>query len=890
MSGPPVFTIGYGSRSLAEFVDALKTYEIEFLIDVRSQPYSRFKPEFSKQPLSKSMREAGIRYVFMGNQLGGRPDDPDCYREGLLDYDLVETMPFYRTGIDRVKDAYEQQFRVALMCSEEKPEQCHRGKLIGRTLSVAGVALRHIDENDQLITQEEMMLRQNKGQLTLFGKSVEPSGESPEALLKRVFGFDSYRPMQADIIQNVLDKEDSLAIMPTGAGKSLCYQLPALIFSGLTVVVSPLISLMEDQVMQLQNLGIEATFLNSTLGRDGFHWTMTQIRQGQVRLMFAAPETLLRPDVLDMLAEIEVDCLTIDEAHCISAWGHDFRPEYRQLMSVRDRLPDAVCLALTATATERVRNDILATLQMPDAKQFVASFDRENLFLEIQPKDDIIGQTLAFLANHKDESGIIYCSTRKTVDMLADQLVANGYNALPYHAGLDDGSRRIHQLQFIRDDVPIMVATVAFGMGINKPNVRFILHVDLPKNVESYYQQIGRAGRDGIRAECLLLYSYSDVQTINYFIVQQAEHQQIGARVRLEAMLGFVESNDCRRRPLLAYFGEVYETENCGQCDNCTSAEEVGEDLTEPARKFLAAVVRTGQYFGTNHIIDVLRGSRNQKILGRGHDRLKVYNIGLEFSKKEWQQLARQFIQQGLLAQDMEFGSLRLTEAGEAVIKGGTFLGKRPRQPRSTPQSLNYDGQLFEILRRKRKLLADEQNVPPYIVLPDRSLIEMCTFFPHSTESFALLHGVGEKKVASYADIFVPIVVAYCEKNGVTEQPRAGAAPKRKSGGRSNRREEVITYFNEGKGLAEIMNMYGVKVGTVVDHLWKGLQAGKELRAADLTSMSTLDEKRQAAVLAKFEEIGADALRPIFMAFGQRVSYDDLHVLRLHYVINRQRS
>ena len=633
MSRSPVYTIGYGSRNLTDFIRVLQQQQIEFLIDVRSQPYSRHKPDFSKEPLKQFLAEEGIRYVFMGHQLGGRPEDPDCYREGILDYDLLEQMPFYKAGIARVQDAVGKGFRVALMCSEEKPEQCHRGKLIGRTLSVMSVAIRHIDENDQLITQEEMMLRQTNGQLTLFGTTAKPSNETPETILKRVFGFDDFRPLQANIIQSVLDRQDTVAIMPTGAGKSLCYQLPALLWSGLTVVVSPLISLMEDQVMQLRDMGVPATYLNSTLGRDGFAYTMAQIRQGEVRLLYAAPETLLRPDVLDLLNEIEVNCLTIDEAHCISSWGHDFRPEYRQLLKVRQLLPDAVCLALTATATERVREDIKKNLKMRKPAEYLASFDRENLFLEIAAKYDLMGQTLSFLDKHREQSGIIYCNTRKQVDSLTAELSARGHQALPYHAGLDDATRRRHQHQFIRDDVPIMVATVAFGMGINKPDIRFVLHVDLPQNVESYYQQIGRAGRDGLRADCLLLYSFSDVQTINFLISQQAEQQQFGARMRLEAFLGFVESNSCRRGPLLAYFGEEFAQETCDFCDNCLAEDEEGEDLTEAAQKFLSCVKRTGQMFGTTHIIDVLRGSRAQKVLQRGHDQLSTYNIGQEYAK-----------------------------------------------------------------------------------------------------------------------------------------------------------------------------------------------------------------------------------------------------------------
>ena len=880
MSRPPVYTIGYGSRSQADFIQLLQAHAIEFLIDVRSQPYSRHKPDFSQAPLRQALADKGIRYVFMGHQLGGRPEDPECYREGILDYDLLEEMPFYKAGIGRVQDAVDRGFHVVLMCSEEKPEQCHRGKLIGRTLSVMSVDMRHIDENDQLITQEEMMLRQNNGQLTLFGTAAKPSTESPEAILKRVFGFDEFRPLQANIIENVLDKQDTLAIMPTGAGKSLCYQLPALIWPGLTVVVSPLISLMEDQVMQLRDMGVPATYLNSTLGRDGFAYTVAQIRQGEVRLLYAAPETLLRPDVLDLLNEIEVSCLTIDEAHCISSWGHDFRPEYRQLVKVRRLLPDAVCLALTATATERVRQDIKRSLAMLEATEYLASFDRENLFLEIAAKYDLVGQTLSFLDQHRDQSGIIYCNTRKQVDSLSAELTNRGHQVLPYHAGLDDAARRRHQYQFIRDDVPIMVATVAFGMGINKPDIRFVLHVDLPQNVESYYQQIGRAGRDGLRADCLLLYSYSDVQTINFLISQQAEQQQVGARTRLEAFLGFVESTTCRRGPLLAYFGETFGQESCDFCDNCLADDETGEDLTLAAQKFLSCVKRTGQLFGMTHIIDVLRGSRSQKVLQRGHDQLSTYNIGLEYAKKEWQQLARQFVQQGLLSQDMEYGSLRLTEQGEAVLGGEPFFGQPPAAPVATPVLAAYDMKLFELLRRRRKALADEQNVPPYIILSDRTLAEMATFYPHSREAFAALHGVGEQKLARYADLFLPLVVDYCAANNLQEKRKVAvkAAPSQ----RGNRRQEVVEHFRSGLNPDEIRTIYDVKLGTVIDHLWRALQEGETLPGRDLRQLSGLTDVQQAAVLQAFAEQGLEFLRPVYLTLNSQVPYEELHLLRLH--------
>ncbi|MCA9935096.1 MAG: DNA helicase RecQ, partial [Anaerolineales bacterium] len=650
---------------------------------------------------------------------------------------------------------------------------------VGRAIKLCGWYLpQPIDEWGWGIERERELELEEWSPVDVLPEVVIPGAEkrpltleTAQDLLKSVFGYDEFRPLQADIVQNILQKRDTVAIMPTGSGKSLCYQLPALMFDGLTVVVSPLISLMEDQVSQLRELGVTAVYLNSTLSYEQHRYTTQQIRQGQVKLLYVAPETLLRPETLALLDGGRVACLAIDESHCISAWGHDFRPEYRQLITVRQRLPQAVCIALTATATPRVRRDIRQSLGLDQANEFLASFNRENLFLEVQPKTDGLRQVLDFLADHRDQSGIIYCATRKQVDTLTDQLAASGWSVLPYHAGLDDATRRRHQRQFTRDDVAIMVATIAFGMGIDKSNVRFVAHYDLPKNLESYYQQIGRAGRDGLRADCLLLFSYSDVQTINYFINQQAPAEQKGAAARLQAMIGFAETTLCRRRPLLEYFGETYDADSCEMCDNCLAEDEELIDVTIPAQKFLSCVKRTGEIFGMTHIIDVLRGSQSQRVLQRRHNELSTYGIGTEFSKKQWQHLARQFIQQGLMTQDMEHGSLKLTPKAYAVFKGevvmGTVQEEERRRVEERPLPLDHDAALFAQLRAKRKELADEGSVPPYVIFSDRSLVEMAAYFPQSRANFATIYGVGQAKLEKYADGFLPIIQAHCQANQI---------------------------------------------------------------------------------------------------------------------------
>jgi len=943
MSQIPIYTIGYGARTIDEFIAALRAYDIAYLLDVRSKPYSRHKPDFSKQALAAHLEAAGIRYVFLGEALGGQPDDPACLTHGEVDYEKVRQTAVFQSGIGRVQKAYQQQLRVALMCAEGKPEQCHRTHLIGRELTAVGIPIAHIDETNQLVSQEAVLARLHGGQMNLLaaewteaetavpppppnfeddyplydtpppyeayadypdaGEILPPPGFAPinaiatnhlpptldaaETLLRDIFGYDGFRSLQADIIQSVLNRRDTLAIMPTGSGKSLCYQIPALLFPGLTVVVSPLISLMEDQVMQLREWGVTAVYLNSTLSYPEYRWTVEQIRQGAVKLLYVAPETLLRPDTLALLAQCRVDCLTIDEAHCISAWGHDFRPEYRQLVEVRKRLPTAVCIAVTATATDRVRQDIKQTLAIPAAGEFIASFDRENLFLAVAAKTDGLRQTAHFLQEHRSEAGIVYCATRKQVDTLTEQLAAQGWPVLPYHAGLDDATRRHNQKRFILEEGMVMVATIAFGMGINKSNVRFILHYDLPQNLESYYQQIGRAGRDGLRADCLLLFSYADVQTINFFIQQQEPSQQAGARARLEAMLGFVETAVCRRRPLLAYFGETYDKEACDQCDNCQSEQGELADLTIPAQKFLSCVKRTGEIFGMSHVIDVLRGSQSQKVLERGHDRLSTYNIGGEFSKKEWQFLARQFIQQGLLIQDMEHGSLKLTPQAYAVFKGEPVQGLLPAQPQAGRSAMaqNYDTDLFALLRERRTALAAAASVPPYVIFSDRSLVEMAMYFPQSAAAFGGMYGVGSAKLEKYADEFLPLIRAYCAEKGIAEQGKTAVtlppASRPASASSRSRSDEVAALFNAGHTVPELAAQFGVKERTILGHLWTAVREKRPLRADSLLELSHLSPTDQQRALDAFAELGADFLRPVYEALEESISYDELHLLRL---------
>ena len=597
--------------------------------------------------------------------------------------------------------------------------------------------------------------------------------EKAQSKLKTVFGYNKFRPLQAEIIKSILDKKDTLVVMPTGGGKSICYQIPGIIFKGLTIVISPLISLMKDQVEQLTQSGVNAAFLNSSLSPAEYRTNVRRIRQGSVKLLYLAPEALLKTNVLELLSSIQVDCLTIDEAHCISEWGHDFRPEYRQLMAARERYPQIPCVALTATATPRVRQDIKTSLRMDSCREFVASFNRENLFIQIADKNDPTKQTIRFIQKFPNQSGIIYCYSRKQVEDLYATLKDKGFSVKPYHAGLSDKERNKNQELFIRDDVQIMVATVAFGMGIDKPNVRFVVHFDLPKNIEGYYQEIGRAGRDGQRSHCLLLFSYADVQKVKYFINQKQPHEKRVANLHLSALLRFSEAEDCRRIPLLTYFGEDYSIKTCNMCDNCLSDRKEQVDVTLAAQKYLSCIKRTGEKFGTHHIIDVLRGSNAQKVFKFGHHNVSTYGIGKEYSKKQWFQLSRQFLHKGLVVQDTEFGSLKLTDKAWGVLKNKqTVLGRLKEDLADVPFTeksaqkglLDYDRKLFERLRKSRKGLADATGVPPYVIFSDNTLIEMATYFPQTRDSFLDIHGVGSVKYERYAERFIEIIRRYCRE------------------------------------------------------------------------------------------------------------------------------
>jgi ATP-dependent DNA helicase RecQ len=733
---------------------------------------------------------------------------------------------------------------------------------------------------------------------------------SPSWILKNTFGYDTFRPLQQEVIENVIARRDTLAVMPTGGGKSLCYQIPSQLLSGLTVVVSPLISLMKDQVEQLRAVGVPAVFLNSSLAPQEYQQNMEYVKRGKVKLLYVAPETLLTQRILSLISSIKVDLLTIDEAHCISEWGHDFRPEYRQLVEVRKRFPQAVCLALTATATARVRQDIRTTLKFATTNEFVASFNRENLYIEVIPKRDPVAQTVQLLSRYKDQSGIIYCFSRRQVDDLSAYLASRGYSVRPYHAGLEDAERRRNQENFIRDDVQIIVATIAFGMGINKPNVRFVIHYDLPKSIEGYYQEIGRAGRDGLPAHCTLLYSYSDAAKLNYFIEQKTGKEKQVAIQHLNAIVRYAEDETtCRRGPLLTYFGEATEIKNCSNCDNCTSAPTDHVDITVLAKKFIACVKQVNEKFGAGHIADILLGSKNEKVLRWSHEKLSTYGTGGELNRKQWMHIARQLITMGYLKQVGEYQTLSVTTKGTEVLNGrlhvmGVLLDAKERVKKEDKKKseLEYNSALFALLRQKRKELADQAGVPPYVIFSDRTLIEMATYYPQSRASLLNIAGVGQVKLNRYGEPFLEILKSYCEKHGLKElqpSPSNGKTPSpqppserpKSSVEIGERTRLVVEAFNEGVTVNVLMERHRVTKGTILEHLTKYILAGNVLRRQDdLLQLTPVSPEQRNTAFAVFDELGPTLLKPVFDKLDGTVNYDDLKILRLLYLIDQKLS
>jgi ATP-dependent DNA helicase RecQ len=601
--------------------------------------------------------------------------------------------------------------------------------------------------------------------------SPQTSADAALATLRDVFGYTAFRGNQRAVVDAALAGRDTLVLMPTGGGKSLCYQIPALVRPGTGLVISPLIALMEDQVGALRDSGVAAAFLNSSLSGDEQRAVIASLRGGSVDILYLAPERLMQPQMREALSAVPLSLIAIDEAHCVSQWGHDFRPEYLALDALAEWFPAVPRMALTATATPPTRDEIVARLALSNPERFVAGFDRPNIRYVVQPKIDPRQQLAAFLAEHRSAPGIVYCLTRKRVEQIALWLRTLGYEALPYHAGLDAAMRAEHQRRFLVADDVIVVATIAFGMGIDKPDVRFVAHLDLPKSLESYYQETGRAGRDGEPADAWMTYGLADVVQLRQLVESSAagEEHKRHERHKLDALLGWCELTECRRRPLLGYFGDALD-EDCGNCDNCSSPPATW-DATEAARKLLSAVYRTGQRFGAAHVIDVLLGNATEKVTRNGHDRLSVFAIGTDLTARAWRSIVRQLIVRGFLYVDQDrYGALALTGASRPLLRGETTIRLREDQlpaqrsrsrSKSAPSGdrLGADAQpLWEALRECRRQIAAEQGLPPYTIFHDATLRAMIEHRPTNATELLALNGVGKAKLERYGERFLAVL------------------------------------------------------------------------------------------------------------------------------------
>ncbi len=709
-------------------------------------------------------------------------------------------------------------------------------------------------------------------------------------LLKAYFGFDRFLPLQEEIIAKVLAKRDTVVLMPTGGGKSLCYQLPALRLDGITLVVSPLIALMKDQVDGLLANEVPAGMLNSTMSAQDANRTQDLARQGKIKILYVAPERLALPGFQRFLQSLQVGLIAIDEAHCISEWGHEFRPDYRNLKSLRRDFPGVPVIALTATATKPVREDIVTQLGLKKPEIFISSFNRPNLTYTIEPKTDPLGSLLHLLEKHQGESAIVYRFSRKATEETAMELTDRGFSALPYHAGLERDLRRETQEKFIHDQVQIVVATVAFGMGIDKPDVRLVVHYDLPKTIEGYYQETGRAGRDGLPSDCVLFYSYGDRSKQEYFIGQiEDDDEREKARVKLDQLLGLCDLQTCRRAYLMEYLGEPWPKTDCGGCDICLLPREEF-DATVIAQKILSAAIRTGERFGVNYLVDMLRGSANKAVRSRGHHELSVFGIARDVETDELKELVRSLVSKGLLAQQGSgYPTLGVSPQGRSFLNSREQLTlTRPKHaPAARQSALNqngeretaYDTRLFDELAALRLQLATEREVPAYVIFGNKALQQMAFHTPQTEAEFAKISGVGDAKLREFSEPFLKVITEYLRANGQEVAPERVPvnAPKKKVRGISNSIRETRDLVAQGLSLEEVAEQRGISETTIRSHLERLVQEGHRVDVSHLLP----DEDRRLEIEAAFKEMGEARLTPVRDFLGDDFTWEELAVVRL---------
>lgn len=705
-------------------------------------------------------------------------------------------------------------------------------------------------------------------------------------VLKHNFGYESFRPKQESIIGAVVSGRDSLVLMPTGGGKSICYQVPALIMEGIAIVISPLIALMKDQVDALRSNGIDAAFLNSTQSTAEQVEVLRSAREGRLKLLYVAPERLMQggDQFLEFLKGLQVSLFAIDEAHCISSWGHDFRPEYLKLALLKDLFPEVPVVALTATADKLVRQDILERLNIRHAESFVSSFNRPNIFYSVEPKQKSYRRLLEFLSKRRDESGIIYCLSRTSVDTFASDLLDEGYSAVGYHAGLGKEERERNQQLFINDEVKIVVATIAFGMGIDKSNVRFVVHMDLPKNIESYYQETGRAGRDGLRSEALLFFTWADVTKLKSFAAVEGNAEQSRIMLKkLNKMGEFGDLRSCRRRYLLNYFSEEFEGE-CGNCDNCLTEIETF-DGTIIAQKALSAVYRTDQRFGITYLVNLLRGSEAQSLRDE-HRNLKTFGVGADVPKGAWIEHFKDLISQGYLAQtDGQYPTIVLTERSIDVLAGRAkveLTKARVREEKRQPvtSEIQHERPLFERLRELRSVIAKSENLPPYIVFSDATLVEMAAWLPQSEAEMRRIMGVGDVKWEKYGRDFLNEIRNYCEKNALASRSDLKTTTKarkirtRQGLDKRSTYEVSLDLFRDGMSIEEIAKHRDMTPNTIEGHLALFIPAGK-IRLDELVAEHKIEAIREAIL----KHGDSPALGPIKTELGDDFSYGEIRAV-----------
>jgi ATP-dependent DNA helicase RecQ len=711
--------------------------------------------------------------------------------------------------------------------------------------------------------------------------------------LKEVFGYGHFRGNQEIIIGNVLAGKNTFVIMPTGAGKSLCYQLPAIALPGTSIVISPLIALMKNQVDQLNAVGVNAQFLNSTLTKAEITKVKKDTLSGLVKLLYVAPESLTKEENIAFLQKANISFVAIDEAHCISEWGHDFRPEYRKIKTIIDNLGRLPIIALTATATPKVQQDIQKNLQMEEASLFKSSFNRKNLYYEIRPKTDTKKQLIKYIKNHKGKSGIVYCLSRKKVEEIAELLNVNDIRALPYHAGLDPHVRMHNQDAFLNEEADVIVATIAFGMGIDKPDVRFVIHYDTPKSLEGYYQETGRAGRDGLEGNCIMFYSYNDILKLEKFNKDKPVTERDNAKHLLQEMASYAESSVCRRRQLLHYFGEHLD-KDCGFCDNCLKPKEkfVAQDEVVLAIK---AVIQTDQRFGAAHLVDVLKGQENQYVVSYNHNSLEVFNKGAGQETAHWNSLYRQILVFDYLDKDVDnYGVLKVTEKGFDYIENPypiTFskdhdysnATEEDEEDKDTPANTSskaHDQVLFELLKALRKKIAREKNLPPYVIFQDPSLEEMATTYPTSREELAQINGVGMGKVAKFGKPFIDLIAKYVEENDIET---ASDVVVKSAVNKSKIKIFIIQQIDRKIDLEEIAESKDLDMAELLEEIEHICYSGTRLNL-DYYIDQVLDEERQEDIYDYFMKAETDNIQIALGKLGKDFSEEELRLMRIKFI------